>query len=211
MAPRHRHQSCCWKCDRDHVKKAQIHEIEAKKIVSGLNSKVEYWGSSGLDPQRLHDCLLDDFAKELRDGVGVDRWNSDDERSRSPCRCDDCVWARNGYVSFSDEAVDPEVYEGTGTVTAQPEPGKEEDWTGWFTHEALFAQGCSLVDAAIEKRDAVVKKEITDLGWVDACDEDEEPEVMEMNVAGWLEVWDPDWLDWPALAKTESEHSFEMI
>ncbi|KAE9972832.1 hypothetical protein BLS_003888 [Venturia inaequalis] len=210
-APRRRHQSCCWRCDRDHVKNAQRHQIEAKKIASGLNSKGEYWDFSGLDPQRLHDYLLNDFTEELRGGVGVDTRNSDDEGPLSRCPCDDCVWARNGYIPFLDEEGDPEVYEGASTRAIEAEAEKEEDWTGWFTHEALFDQGSQLADASMEKRGAIAKKEITELGWVDACDDDEEPEDMDLNVAGWLEVWDPDWLDWPAPAKSESEHSFEMI
>ncbi|TLD32402.1 3-methyl-2-oxobutanoate hydroxymethyltransferase [Venturia nashicola] len=209
-APRHRHQSCCWKYDRDHVKNAQRHEIEAKKIATGLNSKGECWDFNGLNPQRLHDYLLDDFSEELKDDVGVDVWNSDDERPLSPCQCDDCVWARYGYIPFPDEEGDPEVYEGTGTLTAEPTHEEEEDWTGWFTHEGLFDQSSQLVDAAMDQQDAIVKKEIRDLGWVDAC-EDEEPEDINLDIAGWLEVWDPDWLNFPALAMAESKHSFEII
>lgn len=210
-APRNRHQRCCWKCDKKYVKNAQRHELEAKKIARGLNSKGEYWDFSGLDPQHLHDYLLNDWEEGLRDGVGIDVFNHGDERSPSPCQCDDCIWSRYGYIPFSDEQGGEEVHEGIGTLTAEPEPEEEEDWTGWFTHEGLFDQGSQLVDAAMEKRDAIVKKEITDLGWVDACDDDKDPEGLDLNAAGWLEVWNPDWLDRTAIAKTESEHSFEMI
>lgn len=212
-APRNRHQKCCWRCDRNHVKNAQRHELEAKKVASSLNSKGEHWDFSGLNPQSLHDYLLSDLEEGLED-----MQSRDDERSSSQCQCDDCVWARYGYIPFSDEEGEPEVYEGTGTMTAEPESEpepepepQEEDWTGWFTHEALFEQDSQSVDVALEKRDALAEKEITNLGWVDACDDTEEPEDMDLDIAGWLEVWDPDWLDWPALAKTESDHSFEMI
>ncbi|QDS71971.1 hypothetical protein FKW77_001295 [Venturia effusa] len=209
-APRNRRQSCCWKCDKVYNKQAQRHELEAKKIASDLNTKGEYWDFSGLDPQRVHDYLLSDWGRESDDDAGFDVSNCEGERPLSPCRCDECVWARYGYLSSSDEEGATEVYEGIGTMTAEPKPEPaptEEDWTGWFTHEALFDQNSQFVDAPTQKRDTFVE---TDLGWLNACG-DEESQDMDTNVAGWLEVWDADWLDWRAYPKTESEHSFEMV
>jgi hypothetical protein len=192
---------CNWDYDKFYIKNAHRHGIEARRMARGLNSKGEYWDYSGLDAH-----CLDDYLKENW-GVWDDYERCDEtltacdygSESSLSCQCDDCVWARYGWMPSED---DQDWYEGAGTKT--PEDSDTEEWTGWF--ETWFDQGFQLFDAALEKRS--VHKEVPGLGWVNAVANAEETSETDWDAAGWFGLWDADWNN---VTKAESEYSFEML
>jgi hypothetical protein len=188
---------------------------------------------------RCDDCVWDRHTwvpsegdEEVYEGVGT-KEPEDDEKDESaawfealfdqtsqlivtktPLEEDTEEWA-GWFVMLFDQTS-----ELVGTKT--PTEEDTDQWADWF--DTLFDQTSQLVDAALEKRNilaqkkivkkrnALVQKEVEELGWVDAIADTDEASDMDWNTASWFDLLDPEWTDyWPSVTKTESESSFEMV
>jgi hypothetical protein len=173
---RHRHHRCPDKKSKDSKRQASRHETIAWKKAQDLSTQGISHDFIDLQPQGI----LDRYERS---------WLEEEMEYEPFCLSYSCSlwWSGEGLDNFSIcDGCDP----GWGDTYRKEEEN--------FGLEHLFDSGSRLIDDALEKRDAIVRNKLEELGWIDVT-------------AEVVPSWDMDWPVWPSEERTESEEEFELI